>query len=329
MFCDKSLRVGTRASTLLRWCSGSFPQLSCRAESRHLLLLNNERFFDFAQNDRSLGVSSLRNATACQGTRASILLAVAMLLPLPIGNAKAVPLKEARVTQVIQDVRLLESNASQSPASVNDTVHDGTAVRTGVQSRAELTFTDQTLTRLGANTIFSFGAGARAVSLDSGAFLLYVPKNSGGAKIRMGTVTAAITGTTIMAEYNPAGITRFTVLEGSARLYFDRLRASVPIHAGQTVTFDRNTTTLPHPVNVNLDRLLRTSPLITDFPSLPSAALIARAARDQHPPLAVSDARDHAKQAAKDAASDARDSVRSATTDGIKDNCKNSMPMGH
>ena len=44
---------------------------------------------------------------------------------------------------------------------------------------------------------------------------------------------------------------------------------------------------------------------------------------------AVSDVRDHAKEAAKDAASDARDGVRSATTDGIKDNCKNSMPMGH
>ena len=43
---------------------------------------------------------------------------------------------------------------------------------------------------------------------------------------------------------------------------------------------------------------------------------------------AVTDVRDHAKEAAKDAASDSRDSVRPAT-DGIKDNCKNSMPMGH
>src|SRR6478672_13946269 len=44
-------------------------------------------------------------------------------------------LKEAKVTQVIQDVRVLPSNASPRPAAVNDDVRQGTAVQTGVQSR--------------------------------------------------------------------------------------------------------------------------------------------------------------------------------------------------
>jgi hypothetical protein len=44
-------------------------------------------------------------------------------------------LKEAKVTQVIQDVRVLPSNASPRPAAVNDNVHQGTAVQTGVQSK--------------------------------------------------------------------------------------------------------------------------------------------------------------------------------------------------
>ncbi|PYI49342.1 MAG: hypothetical protein DMF10_01565, partial [Verrucomicrobia bacterium] len=69
--------------------------------------------------------------------------------------ANADTLKEARVSQVIQDVRLLEAHAAPHAAAVNDKVIQGSAVRTGTESRAELTFNDLTITRLGANTIFS------------------------------------------------------------------------------------------------------------------------------------------------------------------------------
>jgi FecR protein len=109
-------------------------------------------------------------------------------------QANADDLKEAKVTQVIQDVRVLPSNASPRPAVVNDDVRHGTAVQTGVQSRSELTFKDQTITRLGENTIFSAGEGSRTIDLGSGQFLLYVPKKAGGAKVKAGAVTAAITG---------------------------------------------------------------------------------------------------------------------------------------
>ena len=103
-------------------------------------------------------------------------------------------LKEAKVTQVIQDVKVLPSNASPRAAAVNDDVRHGTAVQTGVQSRSELTFKDQTITRLGEKTSFSVGEGPRTIDLGSGQFLLYAPKKAGGAKVKMGPVTAAITG---------------------------------------------------------------------------------------------------------------------------------------
>ena len=124
-------------------------------------------------------------------TIASLAFALANWLPNEISAAD---LKEAQVTQVIQDVRLLPSTASPHPATVNDNVRQGTAVKTGVQSRSELTFKDQTITRLGEKTIFSAGEGARTIDLGRGQFLLYVPKNSGSAKVKTGAVTAAITG---------------------------------------------------------------------------------------------------------------------------------------
>lgn len=120
-------------------------------------------------------------------------LALALASGFP-NQVNADELKEAKVTQVIQDVRVLPSNASPRPAAVNDDVHHGTAVQTGVQSRSELTFKDQTITRLGENTIFSVGKGPRTIDLGSGQFLLCVPKNAGGAKVKAGAVTAAITG---------------------------------------------------------------------------------------------------------------------------------------
>ena len=124
-------------------------------------------------------------------TIATLALALASGLP---NEVSADELKEAKVTQVIQDVRVLPSNASPRAAAVNDDVRHGTAVQTGVQSRSELTFKDQTITRLGEKTIFSVGEGARTIDLGSGQFLLYAPKKAGGVKIKAGAVTAAITG---------------------------------------------------------------------------------------------------------------------------------------
>ena len=124
-------------------------------------------------------------------TIATLVFALASGLP---NEVSADELKEAKVTQVIQDVRVLPSNASPRPAAVNDNVHQGTAVQTGVASRSELTFKDQTITRLGAKTTFSVGEGPRTIDLGSGQFLLYAPKKAGGTKIKVGAVTAAITG---------------------------------------------------------------------------------------------------------------------------------------
>jgi hypothetical protein len=103
-----------------------------------------------------------------------------------LNEVSADELKEAKVTQVIQDVRVLPSNASPRPAAVNDDVRHGTAVQTGVQSRSELTFKDQTITRLGEKTIFSVGEGPRAIDLGSGQFLLYAPKRPVAQRLRWG-----------------------------------------------------------------------------------------------------------------------------------------------
>src|SRR6266852_7200257 len=229
--------------------------------------------------------------------------AFATWLPSEITAAE---LKEAQVTQVIQDVRLLPSNASPRPATVNDNVRQGTAVQTGVQSRSELTFKDQTITRLGEKTIFSVGQGARTIELGSGQFLLYVPKNSGGAKIKMGPVTAAITGTTVLGNVAPSGIVQFTVLEGSSCINLPGMGQSLFVQAGQMVVYDPVYGRLENPVEVDLQQQL-SSPLVKDFRQLPSAGLIDEAIQNQHLAAASDEDLENAVRAAGAA------SIRSAT----------------
>jgi len=187
-------------------------------------------------------------------------------------DAIALDFSQARVTQVVQDVKVMPSGAAARPAAVNETVHQGSAVQTGTQSRSELTFQDKTITRLGENTIFTVG-GARTIELGSGQFLLYVPKKAGGAKVKMGSVTAAITGTTVLGNVYPSGIVEFTVLEGSACMHLDKTGQAMYVQAGQKVVYDPMTGRFDNPVDVDIQEQL-SSPLVSDFRRLPSSGLI-------------------------------------------------------
>ena len=110
--------------------------------------------------------------------------------------------KQARFSQVVREVSLLAPHTAARPARLNDNVTEGSAVRTGVDSRAELTFADLTITRIGANSIFSFEENGRNVNVENGAILLRVPTDSGGARIRSSALTVGITGTTAMFEHH-------------------------------------------------------------------------------------------------------------------------------
>ncbi|MEY2562742.1 MAG: hypothetical protein QOH88_935 [Verrucomicrobiota bacterium] len=199
-----------------------------------------------------------------------------------IVTAAETPRKDARVTQVIREVNVLEPAAPKRPAVLNEKLGDGTAVRTGGESRAELTFLDLTITRLGANTIYSFRKAGRQVELNGGSILLRVPKNSGGATILSPAVTAGVTGTTLIFEYARAGATRMTLLEGTARLTLVGHPAQTRnLRAGQTLEVPAGATRIPEPTEVDLDRLMKTSPLIIGFRPLPSRDLIGAAIKQQ------------------------------------------------
>lgn len=179
-------------------------------------------------------------------------------------GAEANGLKQAEVTAVVNSVSITNPlYGVTKPAQIKDVVSGKTAVNTGAQSRAELMFDDKTLTRLGANTVFTFDEGTRNMNLQKGNMLLQVPKGAGGATIRTAAVTAAITGTTVMMEHQPGQRAKVIVLEGTLRLYLNNnLGESMLVKPGQMIFMNPNDKKLPEPVDVNLKKLVGSSGLV-------------------------------------------------------------------
>src|SRR5438552_8678146 len=194
------------------------------------------------------------------------------------------PLTSAEVTKVINRVSVIDPAKGTHPAVQRDVIKDNLALQTGARSRSELLFQDNTLTRIGAETFFSFKTGTRDMTLERGCMLLQVPKGLGGAKIHTAAVTAAITGTTIMMEYSPKQYLKVLVLEGSLRLSRNgSFGDSVVLHPGKMVIMRPDAKKIPAPIDVDLAQIVRTSTLV-NLPGsniLPSMPLIQAAINDQ------------------------------------------------
>ena len=200
----------------------------------------------------------------------SNLVAAVILIGAAIGIATvlfAAGQKQARVTQVVHDVRLLTAQTNARPAAVNDTVHEGTAVRTGTDSRAELTFVDQTLARLGANTVFSFGAAARTYELGSGAVLMSAPKEAGTVKITTAVATCAVSGFTMISEYHGNTWNKVLMLNGDGYVSLRRNPSDKRhMHSSEILIFRPNATVLPQPQQFDMCKVINDGLLITGFP---------------------------------------------------------------
>ena len=205
-----------------------------------------------------------------------------LLAALP---ASAASLREGEFTRVINDVKVLPSQAEAFPAKIGDRVSGKSAVATGVQSRAELRFADKTLTRIGANSVFRMDQASRTIELDRGVILLQVPKQLGGAKVRTAAVTAAVTGTTLMVEYTPDGFIKIIVIEGEVDVFLNDDPSSFrTLVAGDMwITRADDKSGLPLPVQIDLERLQRTSKLLDpkEFAPLGNESDIQDALQDQ------------------------------------------------
>jgi len=122
-----------------------------------------------------------------------------------------IPFDSAKISRVENKVyvgNLKAGGSSRHPAETGAAVSAKEFVATEAASRAELKFADTSIVRVGQNSIFSFEAGSRTLSLKEGTMLFYVPHGSGGGNIKTPSFTAAITGTVGKVAINLIGVLR-------------------------------------------------------------------------------------------------------------------------
>jgi len=183
----------------------------------------------------------------------------------------AAQLKEARVTQVVKDVKLGSPQAAPRQVVVGESLRDGDAINTGATGRSELTFADQTIARLGAKTNVSFSNGTRTVDLGEGAMLFQIPKGAGRLKIETAAIAVASTGATAIIERHGQFYVKVLVLEGTVRCYLtNRLGESLLLRPGQILIAKPDVTALPEPADFDIAREMKTCLLVREFQPLPS-----------------------------------------------------------
>jgi hypothetical protein len=199
---------------------------------------------------------------------------------------RADPLTQSTFTEVVKEVNVVAATTkAAAPASVNGIVKAPDKVRTGPDSRAELTAPDQTITRIGANTVFSFEPSGRNINLDQGNVLFHSPAGKGGGSIRSGGAAAAVLGTTLIVSSTGTGGFKVILLEGKGTVTLANGH-SVNLTAGQLVFVLPGQTDFGHVLEINLGKLVAGSTLVNGFSTpLPSLSLIQNAINHQNQQL--------------------------------------------
>ena len=191
--------------------------------------------------------------------------------------ATAGGLKEAKLTSSTGDVKLSTGNSILLPATSDESLEKGRGVVTGANSRAELVFKNHVVARLSPDTVLNFKGD---LDLVQGAVLIQAPGGSKG-KTHAGDVAVDVSNATAIIEHQAPAF-KFLVLDGTVRLYRPaHLGDSILVHSGQMV-FGSTKSALSDPVDFEIERFVKTCPLIRSFDPLPNEkSLAAASARQQ------------------------------------------------
>jgi len=187
-------------------------------------------------------------------------------------SGQAADLKQAKLTQVVNDVRIISAaGQGEKTAAVNDPFALPDLLRTGNASRAELVAADETVTRVGANTIFSFSPANRTINLKQGSLLFHSPHGQGGGSVHTGSATASVLGSTLIVTTTAQGGFKVLALEDQAQIVLTNGH-KLTLQPGQMTYVLPGGNQLSPVLIFRLDSLVEKSLLVKGFPA-PLASL--------------------------------------------------------
>jgi hypothetical protein len=216
------------------------------------------------------------------------ILLAGLIAGVSLAALAAAPLTESTFTEIIQDVNVVTAaDKTVAPARTNAVFKAPDLVRTGPDSRVEMTAPDQTITRIGANTVFTFEPGGRDIQLEKGSLLFHSPAGKGGGTIKYRGTAAAVLGTTMLCAVLPDGSFKTLVLEGQGKVTLASGR-SITLNAGQMVIVRADGNDFGPAETFNLQKLVGRLLLVVGFSHpLSSQPLIVAAIQLQIEQLAA------------------------------------------
>ncbi|WP_017327847.1 FecR family protein [Synechococcus sp. PCC 7336] len=122
-------------------------------------------------------------------------IALAACLPLVSISANAQEaLTQARVDRIANQVTVELQGTSPREAQIDDQLVERDRLATGVASQAQLIFNDDSLVRVGQNSLFQFQAGGRQFLLEEGVAAVVTPPGAGGGRLSTPAAVAAVQG---------------------------------------------------------------------------------------------------------------------------------------
>ena len=155
-------------------------------------------------------------------------------------------------------------NTNKVSEVLNDKIESDTQVGTGEQSMCELSLDDKSITRIGANALFSFVKQERLVKCDKGTFLVSKDPETETITVTTGSVTAAVNGSTVMFDVKDDA-THIAVAETTTGVIVtDKNGKSMTLQSGEGISATPNGMTSSSPRSVDIKDLTSSSPLFTE-----------------------------------------------------------------
>ena len=162
-------------------------------------------------------------------------------------------------------------NTNKVTATLNDKVESNTQVGTGAQSMCELSLDDKSITRIGANAVFTFVEQERLVKCDKGTFLVSKDPATETMTVTTGSVTAAVNGSTVMFDVT-GDATHVAVAETTTGVVVtDKNGKSITLQSGEGISATPNGMASAAPKSVDVKDLTSSSPLFTEAGLAPLA----------------------------------------------------------
>ena len=217
-------------------------------------------------------------------TRTVLLGAIASLAVLPLAHAANID--KATLTEVVNSVSIIEpASKKTSSARAQQLFTAPNVLRTGADSRAEMISEDQTVTRVGQSTLFSFEPNSREIQLQKGSILFQSPSGKGGGNIRTPAASAAVLGTTLIVTTTKNGGFKVLLVEGKGKV--KAANGTVRILRGGQMVYAMPGGKLSGILEFRLSQQVGASRLVGGFKKqLPSADKILAAIKKQEKDIA-------------------------------------------